>query len=119
MEVLAAAGLNASEATKALPAVLNLAKIENISLDEAATKLSDTLSIMGMKFSEAGTMADVLAKGANISTASASAAGLAEALSVAGGQAKSAGMDLQATVVALDLLHSTRILKKTGLRLNG
>ncbi|MCC8992638.1 MAG: phage tail tape measure protein [Candidatus Contendobacter sp.] len=107
MEVLAAASLNATDAMKALPAVLNLAKMENLSLDDAATKLSDTLSIMGMEFSQAGTMADVLAKGANISTAS--AASLAEALSVAGGQAKSAGMDLQATVAALDLLHSAGI----------
>ncbi|MFZ4792416.1 MAG: phage tail tape measure protein, partial [Candidatus Competibacteraceae bacterium] len=107
MEVLAAAGLNASDAMKALPAVLNLAKMENLSLDDAATKLSDTLSIVGLGFAEAGRMADVLAKGANISTAS--AASLAEALSVAGGQAKSAGMDLEATVAALDLLHSAGI----------
>ena len=107
MEVLAAAGLNASDAMQALPAVLNLAKIESLTLDDAATKLSDTLSIMGMDFSQAGKMADVLAKGANISTAS--AAGLAEALSVAGGQAKAAGMDLEATVAALDLLHSAGI----------
>ena len=107
MEVLAAAGLNAGDAMKALPAVLNLAKIEGISLDDAATKLSDSLSIMGLGFGEAGRMADVLAKGANISTAS--AASLAEALSVAGGQAKSAGMDLEATVAALDLLHSAGI----------
>ena len=107
MEVLAAAGLNASAAMTALPSVLNLAKIEGISLDDAATKLSDSLSIVGLSFAEAGRMADVLAKGANISTAS--AASLAEALSVAGGQAKSAGMDLEATVAALDLLHSAGI----------
>lgn len=107
MEVLAAAGLNAGDAMKALPSVLNLAKIEGISLDDAATKLSDSLSIVGLSFAEAGRMADVLAKGANISTAS--AASLAEALSVAGGQAKSAGMDLEATVAALDLLHSAGI----------
>ena len=107
MEVLAAAGLNATDAMKVLPAVLNLAQMENLSLDDAATKLVDTLSIMGMKFSEAGTMANVLAKGANISTAS--AASLAEALSVVGGQAKSAGLDLQATVAALGLLHSSGI----------
>ena len=107
MEVLAAAGLNASDAMTALPSVLNLAKIEGISLDDAATKLSDSLSIVGLSFAEAGRMADVLAKGANISTAS--AASLAEALSVAGGQAKSAGMDLEATVAALDLLHSAGI----------
>lgn len=64
MEVLAAAGLNAQDAIAALPAVLNLAKMEGLSLDAAATKLSDALSIVGLGFDQAGKMADVLAKGA-------------------------------------------------------
>ena len=107
MEVLAAAGLNAADAIKALPPVLALAKMENLSLDDAATKLSDSLSIMGMGFAEAGRMADVLAKGANISTAS--AASLAEALSGVGGQAVASGMSLEQTVAALDMLHAAGI----------
>ena len=107
MEVLAAAGLSAEDAFKALPAVLNLAKLEGLSLDAAATKLSDSLAIVGLGFGEAARMADVLAKGANISTSS--AASLAEALAVAGGIAKSAGLDLEQTVAALNLLHSAGI----------
>ncbi len=107
MEVLSAAGLNATDALKALPAVLQIAKIEGISLDAAATKLSDSLSIMGEEFSAAGKMADVLSKGANITTSSVSS--LSEALSVSGGIAKSFGLDLETTVSALDLLHKNGI----------
>lgn len=107
MEVLAAAGLSAADALKTLPQVLALAQIEGLSLDDAATKLSDTLSIMGLGFDQAGRMADVLAKGANITTSS--VASLAEALSGVGGQAKAAGLDLEQTVAALDLLHKNGI----------
>lgn len=107
MEALAAAGLNATAAINTLPSVLALASAEQISADAAATKLIDSLSIMGLGFDQAGRMADVLAKGANITTSSASQ--LAEALSEAGGTAKAAGMDLEGTVAALDLLHKNGI----------
>lgn len=107
MEALAAAGLTAVDAIRTLPSVLALASAEQISADAAAQKLSDSLSIMGMGFEEAGRMADVLAKGANITTSSASQ--LAEALSEAGGMARAAGMDLETTVAALDLLHKNGI----------
>lgn len=107
LEVLAAAGLNATDAMQALPAVLSLAQTEGLSLDDAAAKLSDTLFIMGLGFGQASKMADVLAKGANITTSS--AASLAEALSGAGGIARSFGLDLEQTVAALDLLHKNGI----------
>ena len=107
MEVLAAAGLSAKDALATLPQVLALAKMEGLSLDDAATKLSDTLSIMGFGFDQAGRMADVLAKGANLTTSS--VASLSEALSGVGGQAKAAGLDLEQTVAALDLLHKNGI----------
>lgn len=107
MESLAAAGLTANEAIATLPQVLALASAEQISADAAAQKLIDSLSIMGLGFEEAGRMADVLAKGANITTSSASQ--LAEALSEAGGTAKAAGLDLEVTVAALDLLHKNGI----------
>ncbi len=107
METLAAAGLTATDALNALPSVMALAKIEGISLDDAAMKLSDSLSIVGLGFDQAARMANVLAKGANITTSS--AAQLAEALSTAGGIAKTAGLDLETTVAALDLLHKNGI----------
>ncbi len=107
MESLAAAGLSATDAIKALPSVLAMASAEQISADAAAQKLIDSLSVMGLGFEQAGRMADVLAKGANITTSS--AAQLAEALSEAGGTAKAAGMNLESTVAALDLLHKNGI----------
>ena len=107
MESLAAAGLNATQVMQALPSVLALAKAEGISMDVAAERLSDSLSIMGLGFEEAGRMADVLAKGANVSTTSASA--LAQALSTAGGIAKTAGLDLNQTVTALAALANAGI----------
>jgi len=107
MESLAAAGLNATQVMQALPPVLALAKAEGISMDAAAEKLSDSLSIMGLGFEQAGKMADVLAKGANVSTTSASA--LAQALSTAGGIARTAGLDLEQTVGALSALANAGI----------
>lgn len=107
MEALAAAGLSAKDAIGALPPVLALAASEQISTDAAAQKLVDSLSIMGLGFEQTARMADVLAKGANITTSSASQ--LAEALSEAGGTARAAGMDLESTVAALDLLHKNGI----------
>lgn len=107
METLAAAGLSAKDAVGALPSVLALATSEQISAGAAAEKLVDSLSIMGLGFDQAGRMADVLAKGADITTSS--AAQLAEALSEAGGTARAAGMDLEYTVAALDLLHKNGI----------
>jgi TP901 family phage tail tape measure protein len=107
LEILAAAGLSAKDAIATLPVVLSLAKSEGISLDSAATKLSDSLSIMGLGFDQAGRMADVLAKGANLSTTS--AAELADALANAGGLAKAFGLDLEQTVAVLDLLAKNGI----------
>lgn len=107
MEALAAAGLNARQVMQALPPVLALAKAEGLSMDAAAEKLADSLSIVGLGFEEAGRMADVLAKGANVSTTSASA--LAEALANAGGIAKTAGLDLEGTVAALSALANAGI----------
>lgn len=107
LEILAAAGLNATDAIKTLPQVLALARSEGVSLDVAAERLSDSLAIMGLGFEQAGRMADVLAKGANLSTTS--AVQLAEALATAGGIARAAGLDLETTVAALDLLAKNGI----------
>ena len=54
LEALAAAGLTATQAMQALPSVLALAKAEGISMDVAAERLSDSLSIVGLGFEEAG-----------------------------------------------------------------
>ncbi len=107
MEALAAAGLNATQVMQALPPVLALAKAEGVGMDVAAEKLSDSLSSVGLGFDQAARMADVLAKGANISTTS--ALGLAEALATAGGIAKTAGLNLEQTVGALSAFANAGI----------
>ncbi len=107
MEALAAAGLNATQVIQALPPVLALAKAEGVSMDVAAERLSDSLSAVGLGFDQAARMADVLAKGANLSTTSATA--LAEALANAGGIAKTAGLNLEQTVGALSALANAGI----------
>lgn len=107
MEALAAAGLTATQTMQALPPVLALAKAEGVSMDVAAEKLSDSLSAVGLGFDQAARMADVLAKGANISTTS--AIGLAEALATVGGIAKTAGLNLEQTVGALSALANAGI----------
>ncbi len=99
MEVLAAAGLSASDALAALPAVLALAKNEGIGFEQSANLISNSLSVMGMAFQEAGRMADVLTQGANISKTSAVAMGAA--LVEAGAGAKAAGLGLEQTVAIL------------------
>ncbi len=117
-EVLAAAGLSAEDAVGALPSVLALAKSEQIAASAAAEKLVDSLSVMGLGFEEAGRMADVLAKGADITTSS--SAQLADAVSEAGGSAKAFGLDLEKTVALLDLLHKNGIKgSKAGTALKG
>ncbi len=107
MEALAAAGLTATQTMQALPPVLALAKAEGISMDAAAEKLSDSLSTVGLGFDQAARMADVLAKGANVSTTSASA--LAAALATTGGIAHTAGLSLEEIVGNLSALANAGI----------
>lgn len=107
MEILAAAGLKVGDVISTLPHVMALASLEGISLENAATKLADSLSVMGLGFEHAGRMADVLAQGANITLSSATQ--LADALTLAGGAAKTYGLNLEQTVAALDLLHKNGI----------
>ncbi len=102
LEVLAAAGLDAKQNVATLPAVLALAKAEGLGLEAAAALVTDAVTIMGLSFSDAGRVADVLVQGANLATTS--AAELGGALKVAGGQAKAAGLDLEQTSAILDTL---------------
>lgn len=96
LENLAKAGLSATQAITALPAVLQLAEAGDVSLAESATYVTRTVSGMGVAIEDAGRIADVLAKGANASNTSVK--GLAEALSYAGPTARSLGLSLEQTV---------------------
>lgn len=96
---LARAGLTAKDAIAALPAVLQLAQAGGIGLAEASEYVTKAVSGMGLKFSEAGRVADVLAAGANGSNTSVT--GLAQALSYAAPIAKSLGLGLEFTVAVI------------------
>jgi len=96
---LARAGLNAKDAIAALPAVLQLAQAGGIGLAEASEYISKTVMGMGLAFTDAGRVADVLAMGANASNTSVT--GLAQALSYAAPLAKSLGLDLETTVAII------------------
>ena len=96
---LTRAGLSARDAIAALPAVLQLAQAGGIGLAEASEYITKTVMGMGLAFTDAGRVADVLAAGANASNTSVT--GLAQALSYAAPVAKSLGLDLEFTVAVI------------------
>lgn len=101
LTILGAAGLSATDSIKTLPSVLALAKGESISLEQAAGLITDSVTIMGLSFSDAARATDVLTKAANLSNAT--AVGLGEALKYAGGEARTAGLSIEKTVAILDV----------------
>lgn len=99
LETLSKAGLTATQAVQALPAVLNLAQAGGVELGVAADYVTKAVNGMGLSFGEAGRVADVLAQGANAS--STSVEGLAGALSYAAPLAQSLGLSLEQTVAII------------------
>lgn len=99
LETLSKAGLSASESAQALPAVLDLASAGGVELGAAADYVTKAVNGMGLEFSEAGRVADVLAMGANAS--STSVEGLAGALSYAAPLANTLGLSLEQTVAII------------------
>lgn len=99
LENLAKSGLSAKDAIATLPAVLNLAQAGDVDLATSAEYVTKTIAGMGLAFSDAGRVADVLAKGANASNTS--VAGLAQALSYAAPLANTLGLSLEQTVALL------------------
>lgn len=99
LENLAKAGLNATQAVQALPAVLDLASAGGVSLGESSEFITKAVAGMGLSFAEAGRVADVLAMGANASNTSVQ--GLAQALSYAAPTANSLGLSLEQTVAII------------------
>ncbi|MDP4074201.1 phage tail tape measure protein [Acidovorax sp. A1169] len=99
IENLAKAGLSAKEAIQALPAVLSLAAAGDIELATSAEYVTKAVRGLGLAFTDAGRVADVLALGANATNTSVK--GLAEALSYAAPVANSLGMSLESTVAII------------------
>lgn len=96
---LSRAGLSAKDSIAALPAVLSLAQAGGIGLAEASGYVTKATMGMGLAFTDAGRVADVLAMGANASNTSVT--GLAQALSYAAPTAKSLGLSLELTVAII------------------
>ncbi len=96
---LARAGLSAKDTIAALPAVLQLAQAGGIDLGRASEYVTKTIMGMGLAFTDAGRVADVLAMGANASNTSVE--GLAQALSYAAPLAKTLGLSLETTVAII------------------
>ncbi len=99
LENLAKAGLSAKDAIATLPAVLNLATAADVDLAQSSELLSKAVMGMGLAFTEAGRVADVLALGANATNTS--VLGLAQALSYTAPIANSLGLSLEATVAII------------------
>ena len=99
LENLAKAGLSAKDAVATLPAVLQLAQAGDISLAESSELVTKAIMGMGLAFTDAGRVADVLAMGANATNTS--VLGLAQALSYAAPVANSLGLSLESTVAII------------------
>jgi TP901 family phage tail tape measure protein len=114
---LTRAGLSAKDAIAALPAVLSLAQAGGIGLGEASDYVTKAVQGMGLQFSDAGRVADVLAMGANASNASVT--GLAQALSYAAPVAQSLGLSLETTVAIIGKFSDAGIdASRAGTALN-
>ena len=99
LENLAKAGLTATQAIETLPAVLALAEAGDVALGTSAEYVTKAVMGMGLQFSDAGRVADVLALGANATNTSVK--GLAEALSYAAPTAQTLGLSLETTVAII------------------
>lgn len=117
LENLAKAGLDATQAIDTLPAVLALAQAGDIELATASEYVTKAVMGMGLAFSDAARVADVLALGANATNTSVE--GLAQALSYAAPVAQSMGVSLESTVAILGKMADAGIdASRAGTSLN-
>jgi TP901 family phage tail tape measure protein len=96
---LGKAGLSSGEALMALKPIIAAATAENLSLATVSDVLTSAIMGMGLSFTDAARVADVLAKGA--AETKTSILGLGQALSYAAPAAKSVGLSLEGTVAIL------------------
>ncbi len=99
LENLAKAGLSAGDAIDTLPAVMALAQAGDIELATSAEYVTKAVMGMGLEFTDAARVADVLGLGANATNTSVE--GLAQALSYAAPTANSLGVSLESTVAII------------------
>ncbi len=110
---LAKAGLSVKEILGgALTGALNLAAAGQLELADAATIAAQAMQIFNLQGGDVSHIADVLAAGANKSTASVSSLG--EGLGNVGGAARLAGLGLEETVGVLALLDQNAVRGAEG-----
>ena len=101
---MALAGWDANQSSSALPGVLNLAAASSMDLADASDMVTDYLSAFGMKASDAGKMADMLAFAqANSNTTTQQ---LGEAFKNCSVNAKGMGQDMYTTTALLGALSN-------------
>lgn len=112
LQYLSLAGYSAEESIEALPKVLNLAAAGGMDLAYASDLLTDSMAVMGLGIEDMDNFSDQLAMAASKSNTS--VAQLGEAVLVAGGQAKTCGMDVTDMNTALGILADNGIKGSEG-----
>lgn len=104
---LGKAGFDVNESMQVLPDVLNLATVGQMSLADAATVTADTIKQMNLSVADATRVNDILAQGAQKSTADVNS--LVQSLKFAGPVATGLGVSLEETVAMLAEFHNVGI----------
>lgn len=112
LNYLALAGFDTEKQIDALPSVLTLAAAGNMELAYASDLVTDSMSVLGLTTDDMTGFIDQMAKTA--SSSNTSVAQLGEAILVAGGQAKLAGMDTVQLNTALGILADNGIKGSEG-----
>lgn len=112
LEYLSLAGYSAEESVEALPKVLNLAAAGGMDLAYASDLLTDSMAVMGLGIQDMDNFSDQLAMAASKSNTSVQQLG--EAVLIAGGQAKLAGMNTVEMNTALGILADNGIKGSEG-----
>jgi len=113
VKALGQAGYDTAQAMRALPTVLNLATVGEISTTEASERLVNILAAFGLQAENAAEVADKLGKASLVSTVTISQLGTA--LGYVGQSAHSAGISLETTLGGIAFLRQIGIqASKTG-----
>lgn len=105
METMSRAGFSTTETLEGVRAVLDTAAAEGIQMAEAAKIVTQNLRAFGKTSSEAGIVADILARAS--SRANTNIVGLGEGLKYAAPIARTMGVTLEETVSVLSMLADT------------
>lgn len=107
MENLASAGFTTKEIMKAIPGVLDMAAASGVDLGTASDIAASAIRGFGLKASDAGHVADVLAKSAAVSNADVQ--GLGEAFKYVAPVAGSLGLSIEGVSAAIGVMSDAGI----------